>query len=430
MSNFTDKYGNVYARDPNGGFHVESVSTTLPNGSWTDDNGITWYRDPNGGYHLTPSNPNDFVNDGSSVLNAKSIYSDGGLITSNGSGTLSVKELLVNGTSLSGNYLEKSFSAEQDLLLNGYQFGIYSDSTKKLGSIISSSSSTNTNTIEFVNNTGNQYDASIVVSGGTSGTNGEGTVNLTAKNFYISPVNDSDNSNQVSTTKYVQDNLANYLPLTTFNSDIANYLTKADAVASYVPLSTTNYTFSCTPNTTMILNGTSITDTSPTITLSASTTLSLNSPLVKMSSLPTTDPGISGALWNDNGFVVMSGSNADSIIKKYAHIIAFATTPPSSSEIISVWVADQTYYLPANFVGSAVSVEVPPETNYTFSIQQNYTTIGTIIISTSGTVTMSTTSQTAITLSSKDTIAIVGQDTAVTNMKNITINLLLNQTLG
>ena len=419
MSIFIDDNGNRYERDPNGGYHLEKLTSGSTDGSWTDNYGTKWYRDPNGGYHLDPlggTDPSkDFINDGTETVNAKSINSDGGLITSDGNGTLSVKDILVNGTSLSGNYLDKNFQNNQNLILNGYQFGLFSDSTSKLGYIQGSSSSTDTNFLKFRNNTSNDYDVSIVTSGGTDGTNGQGSINITAKSVVISPISDTDNSNQVATTAFVQDNLKNY----TKESEMVNYLTKSDAQGLYVPLSTTSYTFTCTPNTTMSLDGNDINLTSSNI--------SLLSKVIKFTDIPTTDPNITGAIWSDNGFIVMSGSKADDYLKKTAHIIAFATTPPTSSEIISVFVSDTNYTIPANFEGSAVSVGNSPETEYTFTVEQNYSSVGTIVISTSGNITFKSN---LITISEGDTISIVGQETPDNNIKNVSINLLLNQTIG
>lgn len=415
-----DPYGNTWNRDPNGGYHLSALASGNPENSYTDSNGLTWYRDPNGGWHLS-TEVSGFQNDGSETVNAKSIYSDGGLITSDGKGTLSVKDILVNGTSLSGNYLEKDFNSNQNITLNGYTFGVFNDSDNTIGSLIGSSSDTKTTTVKLRNGTSNDYDIQITSSGGTDGTNGLGQLNITAKSVVISPIDDTDNSNQVATTKYVQDNLAKYTDTTDLNTALSEYLKSTDAASLYVPLSDTSYVFKTGSNSVTV--NTSGVDVE-------SSNISLNSSVIKLSDLPTTDPKVDGAIWIDNGFVVMSGSNASLYLEKQAHIISFATTSPNSLEVLSIFTADASYQIPANFVGSIASVGTPPSESYIIDIEVNNSSIGNITISTSGTATFSTTSTTYISIKEGDVISIVAPSTTDPSIKNISLNILLNVILG
>lgn len=415
-----DPYGNTWNRDPNGGYHLSALASGSPENSYTDSNGLTWYRDPNGGWHLS-TEASAFQNDGSETVNAKSIYSDGGLVTSDGKGTLSVKDILVNGTSLSGNYLEKDFNSNQNITLNGYSFGVFNDSDNTIGSLLSSSSDTKTTTVKLRNGTSNDYDVQLISSGGTDGTNGLGQLNITAKSIVISPIDDTDNSNQVATTKYVQDNLAKYTDTTDLNTALSEYLKSTDAASLYVPLSDTSYVFTTGSN--------SLTVNTSGIDLESSS-ITLNSSVVKLSDLPTTDPGVDGAIWLDNGFVVMSGSNASLYLEKQAHIISFATTSPNSLEVLSIFTADASYQIPANFVGSIASVGTPPSDSYVIDIEVNHSSIGNITISTSGTATFSTTSTTYISIKEGDVISIVAPSDTDPSIQNISLNILLNVILG
>lgn len=408
-----DPYGNTWDRDPNGGYHLTALSSGNPGNSYTDSNGLTWYRDPNGGWHLSQE-ASGFINDGSEVLNAKSIYSDGGLIASNGSGTLSVKDILVNGTSLSGNYLEKDFSANQNLTLNGHNFGIFNDKNYNIGALIGTSSDTKTTTVKLRNGTSNDYDVQITSSGGTDGTNGLGQLNITAKSVVISPISDSDNSNQVATTKYVQDNLVKYTDTADLNTTLSEYLKSTDAASLYVPLSDTSYEFKTGSNTLTV-------DT---------TGINLNSSVVKLSDLPTTDPEVTGAIWVDNGFVVMSGSDANLYLVRTAHIISFATTSPNSLEVLSIFTSDTNYQIPANFNGSVASVTTPPSASYILDVELNNSSIGTITISTSGIATFSTIATTYTSIKEGDVISIIAPATTDASIKNISLNILLNVILG
>lgn len=78
-----------FIRDDNGDYHITNGSNTF-------------VRDPNGDFHLEP-NASDFVNDGTSTLNAKSINSDGGKFTTDGSGNLTI----------GGSYNMPNFSISQ-----------------------------------------------------------------------------------------------------------------------------------------------------------------------------------------------------------------------------------------------------------------------------------------------------------------------------
>lgn len=408
-----DPYGNTWDRDPNGGYHLVALASGNPKNSYTDSNGLTWYRDPNGGWHLS-TEASGFKNDGSEVVNAKSIYSDGGLITSDGNGTLSVKDILVNGTSLSGNYLEKDFSAKQNLTLNGYTFGIFNDTNDNIGALIGTSSDTKTTTVKLRNGTSNDYDVQITSSGGTEGTNGLGQLNITAKSIVISPIDDTDNSNQVATTKYVQDNLVKYTDTVDLNTILSDYLKSTDAASLYVPLSDISYEFKIGSNSLTV----------------DSTGINLDSSVIKLSDLPTSDPEVEGAIWVDDGFVVMSGSNASLYLERTAHIISFATTSPNSLEILSIFTSDSNYQLPLNFAGSVASVTTPPAASYVLNVEQNNSSIGTITISTSGAATFSTTSTTYTSIKKGDVISIVAPATTDASIKNISLNILLNVILG
>ena len=302
---------------------------------------------------------------------------------------------------ITGNYLPLDFSSDQTINLNNNNLRFENTNGTSLSFEMGIDSSTDNTYFNFQNNKGNTYDVRLIFSGGVSGSNGEGTLNVAAKNVYIITPDVKDNSDQVATTKYVQENLLNY----TTTSDLSsNYLLKNDAASLYVPLSTTSYNFSTSPNSLVV-------DT---------TGISLNSSVVKLSDLPTTDPGVSGVLWNDRGFVVVSGKDTDYRANRNARMVAFATSSPASSEVISLFVSDWNYTIPINFDGTYGSVSDAPSSTYTLIVNKNSTEIGTIIIGIDKSFTYVL--DTAINISIGDVIEIIAPEITDTNIKNIVIN--------
>lgn len=305
---------------------------------------------------------------------------------------------------LTGNYLPLDFNSDQTINLNNNNLvfkntnGIGPSFEMGIDSDLSNSY------FNFQNNNGNTYDARLIFSGGVSGTNGLGTINVAAKNVYITSPDVSDNSDQVASTKYVQENLSKY----TTTSDLSsNYLLKNDAASLYVPLSTTSYNFSTNPNSLVV-------DT---------TGISLNSATVKLADLPTTDPDIPGVLWNDRGFVVVSGENTDYRANRNARMVAFVTTAPTSEEVISMFVSDWNYTIPVNFDGTYGSVDVAPSTSYTLTVNKNSTKIGTITIGIDKSFTYNLTAEVDISIG--DVIELIAPEEVDSNIKNLVLNFSL-----
>lgn len=424
------------------------------------------------------------------------------LDTQVGTNTSDIATIKSEITGLTGSYLPLDFTSNQTIQIHSYSLSMINSSsdTNQTGITMGIDMDTSSAYIDYTNNTGNEYDVRLITSGGVYGTNGLGTINITAKNFYISPVDDSDNSNQVSTTKYVQDNLANYLPIDTYNTDIANYLTKAEAVAGYVPLSNVAYNFVVGSGTdtnnyyydsthlnittsgytlgygyTTHSGGSNITSlenvNSNGITLgygySASgssssynsyigvssnalsldigrsvdsngnvsstthieltnTSLDIKTPLITVETLPTSDPGVSGALWNDRGFVVVSGGDTDVRANRTANIVSFATTYPNANEVISVFISDYAYYIPSNFTGSIAGCEQAPQNDYILYLEQNGTEVATITISsTDGSGTFTSSSGSNITIAIGDILKIIANATPDNQLVDLVINLML-----
>ena len=346
-------------------------------------------------------------------------------------------------TDLTGEYIPLSFDGNVPVYMNNdlLQFRQFSTDTIPTGFDFGIDSDLDNSYIDFTNKTGNDYDVRIISSGGTSGNNGQGTLNIAAKNIYISNPPDTDNSNQVATTAFVQDNLKNY----TKESEMVNYLTKSDAQGLYVPLSTTSYTFSVGTNGEYYY---SIDSSKASV---STPNFDIKSNLITIETLPTSDPNVPGALWNDRGFVVVSGNDTDYRSNRTANIVSFATTAPSSSEVLSMFISDHNYKIPDNFSGSYGSVDVAPFETYTLTLIQHrwvyYGNVNTEISIDIGTITINTdksiifeTNQEVYKdengtyysdesgnrfINTNDVLELVAQDVPDNNIKNIVLNISL-----
>ena len=302
---------------------------------------------------------------------------------------------------ITGNYLPLDFTSDQTLTINGNKQIYKNTSDSNLSFELGLDEDTYNTYFNFQNNKGNAYDVRLIFSGGVTGSNGEGSLNIAAKNVYIQTPAVDDNSDQVASTKYVQENLGNYTTTADLSS---NYLQKTDAASLYVPISNTSYTFATSPNTLTV-------DT---------TGITLNSSNVKITDLPTTDPGVAGVLWNDRGFVVISGQDTDYRANRNARMVAFATSAPTSNEVISLFVSDWNYTIPVGFDGTYGSVSDAPTASYTLTVNKNSVEIGTIVIGIDKSFTFNLSTATSISIG--DVIELVAPETADSNIKNLVIN--------
>lgn len=348
-------------------------------------------------------------------------------------------------TDLTGNYIPLNFDSTTSVYMNNdlLSFRQHVTDTTPIGFDFGIDSDLDNSYINFTNKTGNSYDVRIIASGGTSGNVGQGTLNISAKNIYIPNPPDTDNSNQVATTSYVQDNLKNYAK----ESELSNYLTKTSAQSLYVPLSTTSY------NLAVGNNGQYYYSITPEEAVVCTPNFDIKSNLITIETLPTKDPNVNGALWNDRGFVVVSGNDTDNRANKTANIVSFATTSPGSSEVLSMFISDYNYYIPNNFEYSYGSVDSAPSSPFVMTLVQyrniNYNNnqilvtveVGTITIGIDKTITFATNKtiyqdQNGTWYSSQngtgdryihksDVLELVAPETTDNNIKNIVLNLSL-----
>lgn len=109
----------------------------------------------------------------------------------------------------------------------------------------------------------------------------------------------------------------------------------------------------------------------------------------------------------------------------------FATTTPTSSEVLLLYCAPNALTFPANFVGSRGAIATGganPTTSFVMAVFNNATQIGTITVSTSGVFTFATTSGLAQNVAAGNVIRIVGPATVDATIANFAATLLGNLT--
>lgn len=97
----------------------------------------------------------------------------------------------------------------------------------------------------------------------------------------------------------------------------------------------------------------------------------------------------------------------------------FATTPPTTSEVLLLVIADEEFTIPADFAGGQVAVGAPPEDEYVLSVKRNSTAIGTITIDDTGDVTLATAGNNEQTVQVGDVVSVVAPAAADEEIENL-----------
>lgn len=100
----------------------------------------------------------------------------------------------------------------------------------------------------------------------------------------------------------------------------------------------------------------------------------------------------------------------------------FFTTKPTDSEILLLFVAEQSMTFADNFSGSRGSCGTNPTSSFVMDVQKNGASVGSITISTGGAFTFNTTG-TTVTLAAGDVLKIVAPATADATCANVAISL-------
>lgn len=123
-------------------------------------------------------------------------------------------------------------------------------------------------------------------------------------------------------------------------------------------------------------------------------------------------------------FVGFTGATWTAIGSSALRLIAFfATTAPTASEVLCLYVAADAFTIPANLSGTQVKVGTNPAATFAIDVQKNGSTIATISISTGGVVTLTTSGGTSKAIAVGDVVKFVAPGSADANIANLAVNV-------
>lgn len=114
----------------------------------------------------------------------------------------------------------------------------------------------------------------------------------------------------------------------------------------------------------------------------------------------------------------MTKPNISGIAGVLRPVSFFFTTAPSASEVLVLFVSEQVFTFPANFVGSQAKGVTNPAATFALDVQKNGASVGTVSISTGGVVTMTTSGGSAVIISVGDLmkfVAPIAPDASIAN---------------
>lgn len=105
-------------------------------------------------------------------------------------------------------------------------------------------------------------------------------------------------------------------------------------------------------------------------------------------------------------------------------VAGFFTSTPITNEVITLVQTARAFTIPANGVGTKVSVGTNPHAVFVLSITKNGTQCMTISISTAGVVTLATTSGASVDFAIGDLLSVVAPATVDTTVANVAYTIL------